>query len=110
MVVEFFGLHIRDPEEILHIFDVSYVPKKKVKIRPAAPLPPPILGGFPCSHGPNLLICVYLDPKDTFSPKKKWHFDPKWLSDPLKETILVFIKFPKRFIFSVSLANMTESC
>ena len=29
-VVEFFGLHIRDPEEILDHFDVSYVPNKNV--------------------------------------------------------------------------------
>ena len=29
-VVEFFGLHIRDPEEILDHFDVSYVQKKTV--------------------------------------------------------------------------------
>ena len=29
-VGEFFGLHIRDPEEILHTFDVSYVQKKKL--------------------------------------------------------------------------------
>ena len=26
-VVKFFGLHIRDPEEILERFDISYVPK-----------------------------------------------------------------------------------
>ena len=30
LVVEFFGLHIRDPEEILPLFDVSYVKKKNV--------------------------------------------------------------------------------
>ena len=29
-VVEFFELHIRDPEEILDHFDVSYVPNKNV--------------------------------------------------------------------------------
>ena len=29
-VVEFFGLHIRDPEEILDRFDVSYAPKKNI--------------------------------------------------------------------------------
>ena len=29
-VVEFFGLHIRNPEEILDDFDVSYVPNKNV--------------------------------------------------------------------------------
>ena len=28
MVVKFFGLHFRDPEEILPLFDVSYVKKK----------------------------------------------------------------------------------
>ena len=27
-VLDFFGLHIRDPDEILDHFDVSYVPKK----------------------------------------------------------------------------------
>ena len=27
LVVEFFGLHNRDSEKILHIFDVSYVQK-----------------------------------------------------------------------------------
>ena len=30
MVVEFFGLHIRDPKEILYIIDVSYVQKQMI--------------------------------------------------------------------------------
>ena len=29
-VIEFFGLHFRDPEEILDHFDVSYVPNKNI--------------------------------------------------------------------------------
>ena len=36
-VVEFFGLHIRDPEEILDQFDVSYVPNKNVDFNQVKP-------------------------------------------------------------------------
>ena len=41
MVVDFFG-HIRDPEEILHIFDVSYVQKKVDFFRKFLEVPGPI--------------------------------------------------------------------
>ena len=38
-VLDFFGLHIRDPEEILDHFDVSYVPKKWRYFRKNSPSP-----------------------------------------------------------------------
>ena len=40
---------------------------------------PPILGGFPCSQAHNLSTCDQPNPKDNFSPIKKYdiltHFD-----------------------------------